>query len=153
VNKNIAERHPNRAILARPQYSAVAGYSGLFIVVSYIMMNIFANLLGILGLERVAVAGLSVPIGAFLGWHLYNRNSRVIMEYGRDGFTVKKGRKILYESDWKKFKAVSIFVDNTTRPSLRLYYERDGDHVDIPTHACGGDPFALREYAQKQMRQ
>lgn len=68
------------------------------------------------------------------------------LEYEENGYSMTKGRKKAQEHKWSEFKESSIIKDSYGGNRVRIYRERDGEHFDIDSKACGLDPFILRDF-------
>jgi hypothetical protein len=112
-------------------------------------------LLNVLQLGGVGPAlSLVVPVlaGGVASIVLYALHDHQILEYDEDGYAVGKGRKSIEHHKWSEFKECSIAKDTYGRNKVRAYVERDGNHLDIDTSACGLDPYAFRDFMAERIR-
>lgn len=95
---------------------------------------------------------LPLPLGILLGRALYYRYSHETVQYGDVGFTLSRGTQSSSSYEWNQFRQVSLSSDPRRGVSVRLYYEVDGEHVEIPASRTGIDPFFLRDYAKPKIK-
>ena len=101
--------------------------------------------LGVSGLlPALSIVG-PVLLGGLSATAFYFLHDRRALEYDDLGFQEKTGRKFSDPHKWNEFKECSLVKDNYGRQKVRVYVERDGDHLDIDSAACGLDPYAFRD--------
>ena len=66
------------------------------------------------------------------------------------GYSVRKGAREVEEHKWSEFKECSVLRDSYGI-KVRLYRERDRDHSDIDSKACGVDPYAFRDFISSRI--
>jgi len=84
-----------------------------------------------------------------LGVVTYFRLGHEVVEYDDDGFTVTKG-KTTESYKWEQFVGISLFSDTRGGVNVRMYYQPDGEYVDLPATRTGIDPFSLRNSLQSR---
>jgi hypothetical protein len=94
---------------------------------------------------RMLVATISLPLGILLGLLLYLRLGREAVEYDDKGFSIVKGKRVLRTHEWSEFVEASLCADSGGGINVRLYFQPDGEYVDIPATKTGVDPFTLRD--------
>jgi hypothetical protein len=87
---------------------------------------------------------MPVPLGMLLGIILYFRLAHEVVQYDENGFTLTKGRMESKSYKWDQFSELSLFSDPKGGVSIRMYYQPDGEHIDVPASRTGIDPFSLR---------
>jgi hypothetical protein len=97
---------------------------------------------------------LVVPVvgGGLASILLYALHDHQALEYDDIGYALEKGRKSVERHKWSEFKECSITKDSYGRNTVRAYSERDGNHLDIDTSACGVDPYAFRDFMADRIR-
>jgi hypothetical protein len=97
---------------------------------------------------------LVVPVlaGGVASILLYAVHDHQALEYDDDGYIVEKGRKSVERHKWSEFKECSIVKDSYGRNKVRAYVERDVNHLDIDTSACGIDPYDFRDFMADHIR-
>lgn len=112
-------------------------------------------LLNALQLAGVGSAfSLVVPVvgGGLASVLLYTLHDHQALEYDDIGYALEKGRKSVERHKWSEFKECSIAKDSYGRNKVRAYSERDGNHLDIDTSACGVDPNTFRDFMADRIR-
>jgi len=110
----------------------------------------FLVLLGMLSLNLPRAYGtilfiLPLPLGTVLGIVFYYRFGHEVVQYDDTGFTVHRGAGSSKTYDWSQFTEVSLAADQRGGVNVRLYFQPDGQYVDIPASKTGVDPFSLRD--------
>jgi len=98
---------------------------------------------------RLIALVLPFPLGVLLGVVTYFRLGHEVVEYDDDGFTVTKG-KAMQSYKWEQFVGISLFSDTRGGVNVRMYYQPDGEYVDLPATRTGIDPFSLRNSLQSR---
>jgi hypothetical protein len=80
---------------------------------------------------------------------LYFQIGHEAVQYDEYGFTITKGRRTSKSYKWEQFTAVSLFLDSRGGVNVRMYYQPDGEYVDLPATRTGIDPFSLRNNLQR----
>ena len=93
---------------------------------------------------------LPLLLGVFFGMVLYFRLAHEVVQYDEYGFTMMKGRGTSESYKWEQFTVVSLFSDSRGGVNVRMYYQPDGEYVDLPATRTGIDPFPLRNSLQSK---
>lgn len=99
---------------------------------------------------RTVVLILPLPLGLLLGAVLYFRLAHEVVQYDEYGFTIMKGKGTSKSYKWEQFAGMSLFSDSKGGVSVRMYYQPDGEFVDLPATKTGIDPFSLRNTLQNR---
>jgi hypothetical protein len=102
------------------------------------------------GQLRTIALILPLPLGILLGVLLYFRLAHEVVQYDEYGFTVTKGKAMARAYKWEQFAGVSLFSDTKGGVNIRMYYQPDGEYVDLPATRTGIDPFSLRNSLQSR---
>ena len=136
---------------SKVQYSRIALYWAPLTVAFSILWSVVIHLLGLSGLIPAFSLVGPVLIGAASSVGLYFMRDRRELEYDDHGFQERKGKRDLEPRIWSEFKECSLVKDDYGRPKLRLYFERDGTHLDIDPASCGLDPYIFRDFASSRI--
>lgn len=85
-----------------------------------------------------------------IGTLAYYRFSHEIVRYDLKGFTLTKGSRVSRSYQWSQFAEVSLFVNPKEGVLLRLYFQPEGEYVELPATKIGLDPFVLRKSLQNK---
>lgn len=116
---------------------------GLLIIFGIVTGHIPAQL-------RTIALMLPLPLGILLGVILYFRLAHEVVQYDEYGFTVTKGRAMATAYKWEQFAGMSLLSDTKGGVYVRMYYQPDGEYVDLPATRTGIDPFSLRNSLQSK---
>ena len=136
---------------SKTQYSRIALYWAPITVGFLIFWSVVISLLGVSGLLPALSFIGPVVLGGLCAAALYFVHDRRALEYDDVGFQEKTGRRFSDRHEWSEFKECSLVKDSYGRQKVRVYVERDGDHVDIDSSACGMDPYVLRDFAASRI--
>jgi hypothetical protein len=131
---------------SRIQVSRLAVYWAVLTFALALFWSVALNILQLSGMGPAISLVVPAVLGGALASYFYFFHLHQTLEYDNDGYSLTKGRKEEQRHQWSEFKETSIVRDNYGRNKVRVYKERDGEHFDIDSKACGVDPFALRDY-------
>ncbi len=124
------------------QLPKLFSYSAAAVLGLLILLGIFSW--NFLGQFRSIALIVPLPLGVILGVFLYYRFSHEVVRYDETGFTLSKGTRVSESYEWNQFRQVSLSADSKGGANVRLYFQPDGEYVDIPASRTGIDPFSLR---------
>jgi len=135
--------------LTKTQVPILASYSMPLVLLSALVINALIVASHISGgtLRLVLLAG-SFPIGFVFGRLIYNRRSRVEIQFDNSTFRVIRGSKEVVAGFWRSYRLVSLVLDQFGKPNLRLYTTKGGEHVDLPISRTNAEPQRFRDLAQ-----
>ncbi len=131
---------------SKVQVSKIAVFWAVLTFTFALVWSVALNILQLTGIGpgvSLAVPGI---LGALSAVYIYFFRVHLVLEYDDFGYSMVEGRKKKQEHKWSEFKESSIIRDSYGRNKVRVYRERDGQHYDIDSKACGVDPFALRDF-------
>jgi hypothetical protein len=94
---------------------------------------------------RILIVTISLLLGILLGLLLYLRLGRETVKYDDEGFSIIKGKRVIVTHEWTEFVEASLHASPGSGINIRLYFQPDGEYVDIPATKTGVDPFRLRD--------
>jgi hypothetical protein len=136
---------------SKVQYSRIALYWAPLTVVFSILWSVAIHLLGLSGLMPAFSLVGPVLIGAVSSVGLYFIRDRRQLEYDDRGFQERTGRRDSAPHQWLEFKECSLVKDDYGRQKLRVYFERDGSHLEIDPSGCGLDPYRFRDFVSSRI--
>jgi len=135
---------------SRIQWSRVAVYWAVLTFGLVLLWSIALNLLNLSGVGPAITLVFPALLGALLAFLLYRMHLRQILEYDDVGYSITKGARGVEEHEWLDFKECSVLRDSYGS-KVRVYRERDRDHSDIDSKACGIDPYAFRDFVSSRI--
>jgi len=134
-------------IKSKVQFSRIVFYWAVLTVGFALLWSFILNLLHMSGMiPALSLAGPMI-LGGISSVLLYFARDHRTLEYDDDGYRVRKGKLDLASHRWSEFKECSVVKDSYGRNRIRVYVDRDGNHFDIESSACGVDPYNLRDFA------
>lgn len=131
---------------SRIQVSRIAVYWAILTFSLALLWSVALNLMQLSGMGPAVSLAVPAVLGGVLASYFYFFRVHQTFEYDDNGYSMTKGRKEEQKHTWSEFKETSIIRDSYGKNKVRVYKERDGEHFDIDSKACGVDPFVLREY-------
>jgi hypothetical protein len=125
-----------------------AGLTTGFAILWSVIIN-YVHLTGTVPAISLIIPMILAAVSSVL---LYFERDHLILEYDDDWFLIKKGRRETAKHYWTEFKECSIVRDNYSRNKVRVYFERDGRHLDIDSSACGMDSYRFRDFILDRIR-
>jgi len=136
---------------SRIQYSRMALYWAPLTIGFSILWTLVIHVLGLSGLlSAFSLIGAAL-LGALCSAALYFRRDHRILEYDDHGYQEKIGGKSPEPHTWSEFEECSIVKDSYGHQKVRVYFEREGPHLDIDSSACGLDSYAFRDFASSRI--
>lgn len=126
--------------------SRIAVYWAILTFGLALFWSVALNTLNLSGMGPAVSLLVPAVLGAVLASYFYFFHVHATLEYDDNGYSITKGRKEEQKHMWSEFRESSVIRDNYGKTKVRVYKERDGEHFDIDSKACGVDPFALRDY-------
>jgi hypothetical protein len=136
---------------SKVQYSKIAIYWAPLTVSFSILWSVAINLLGLSGfIPALSLVG-PILLGAVSSVVLYFLRDHRELEYDDRGYQEKIGRRYSDPHQWSEFKECSLVKDSYGRTKVRVYFERDGTHLDIDSSGCGLDPYMFRDFVSSRI--
>ena len=136
---------------SKVQYSKIAIYWAPLTVGFAILWSVAIHLLGLSGLIPAFSLAGPILIGALSSVCLYFLRDHRELEYDDRGYQEEIGRKHSDPHQWSEFKECSLVKDDYGRHKVRVYFERDGKHLDIDPSGCGLDPYMFRDFVSSRI--
>ena len=131
---------------SRIQFSRIAVYWAVITFALALFWSVLLNMLQLSGVGPAVSLAVPVALGSLLAAYIYLFRVHQTLEYDDNGYSMTKGRKEEQKHSWSELRECSVIRDSSGRHKVRVYIERDGQHFDIDSQACGIDPFTLRDY-------
>ena len=133
------------------QYSRIAIYWAPLALGFSILWSVVINLLGLSGsIPAFSLVG-PIILGAVSSVVLYFLHDHRELEYDDRGYRERIGRRDSDPHQWSEFKECSLVKDSYGRQKVRVYFERDGTHLDIDSSGCGLDPYMFRDFVSSRI--
>jgi len=137
---------------SRVQVSRIAVYWAVLTFGLALFWAVALNALGVSGVGPALTLVVPMALGGAISVLYYFARIHVVLEYDDQGYRIVKGKKNVEPHSWSEFKECSLIRDAYGRNKVRAYTERDGNHIDIDTSACGADPYAFRDLMANHLR-
>jgi hypothetical protein len=132
-----------RGSAGKVQFPKLISYCAPSIIAFLILIEIISS--GLPSQLRPGALILPLPLGVLVGAILYFRFAHEVVQYDENGFTYTKGKSASKSYEWNQFADLSLFADPKGGVNVRMYYQPDGEYVDLPATRTGIDPFLLRK--------
>jgi len=136
---------------SKVQYSRIALYWAPLTVAFSILWSVAIHLFGLSGLMPAFSLVVPILFGAASSAGLYFMRDHRELEYDDHGYQERRGRNDSDPHQWSEFKECSLVKDDYGRHKLRVYFERDGTHLDIDPSGCGLDPYIFRDFVSSRI--
>jgi len=131
---------------SKVQVSKIAVFWAVLTFAFALAWSVALNILQLSGIGPAVSLAVPGILGALSAVYIYFFRVHQVLEYDDYGYSMVVGRKEKQEHKWSEFKESSVIRDSYGRNKVRVYRERDGEHYDIDSKACGVDPFTLRDF-------
>jgi hypothetical protein len=131
---------------SKTQWSRIAVYWAVLTFGLALFWSVALNLLQLSGMGPAVTLVVPGFLGAIIAILYYRTRVHQTLEYDDNGYLITKGRRKLQEHTWSEFKETSLLKDSYGQTKVRVYRERDGEHYEIDSKACGVNPLNFRDF-------